>query len=362
MPSRLSWATTYGQQAPVMNCEDWHSQRFFATATAEDVSACLAAGADVVERKEGRTALHFAAWNSKDPLVIDALVAAGSELEARTYYSYTPLHLAVMNSGLAAIDALLEAGAELEAPVPGDGYTPLHLAARYNADANAFEVLVAAGAKLEEHETFDGFTPLHLAAAGNNPRVVTVILGAGADIDQANQWGHTPLLRAAAFNEPPVIATLLAAGADINARDDNGWTVLHWAAALNRLGALETLLSAGGNVNARTGDGRTLLHTAVANEESPAIIEVLLTAGLDLEARDDDGDTPLHAAALFFDPHPLGTEKSHAGDAIEALLNAGANPLVQNAAGRTALAVAQRNDASLRESAGYQRLVDGSRE
>ena len=54
------------------------------SATAEDVTACLDAGADVaVQDGDGQTALHWAAGNNEDPAVIEALIAGGTDIEAR---------------------------------------------------------------------------------------------------------------------------------------------------------------------------------------------------------------------------------------------------------------------------------------
>ena len=81
--------------APVqaVSCEDWNTQEFFEMATAEDVTGCLEAGADVAARDEDEiTPLHWATYTSYDPAVVDALLAAGADLEARNGNGSTPLH------------------------------------------------------------------------------------------------------------------------------------------------------------------------------------------------------------------------------------------------------------------------------
>ena len=59
------------------------------------------------------------------------------------------------------------------------------------------------------------------------------------------------------------------------------------------------------------------------------------------DARDEDGNTLLHSAAeLVSDFGDL-----HGGDAIGALLDAGANPAARNAAGETPWDLAKENEA-----------------
>ena len=143
------------------DCEQWNTVAYFDTATPEEVTACLDAGADLEPRgNSDRTPLHWAAGNSENPAVIEALLAAGADPAARTEYGYTPLHLAAQyNENEAVIAVLLAAGADLEAQ-DNLGNTPLHLAAAYNANPVALEVLLAAGADPMARHAWGGI-PLH---------------------------------------------------------------------------------------------------------------------------------------------------------------------------------------------------------
>ena len=97
----------------VSSCEQWNTKEFFEKATADDLTACLADGADVSARSEsGITPLHLAASSSKNPAVIEALLAAGADAMARTKDGDTPLHLAVANTNVAAIKVLLNVGSD----------------------------------------------------------------------------------------------------------------------------------------------------------------------------------------------------------------------------------------------------------
>ena len=95
------------------SCEQWNTKEFFETATADDLTACLADGADPIARNNGGyTPLHWAAHWNENPAVIEALLAAGADPMARTKDGDTPLHLAVAHTKVAAIKVLLDAGSD----------------------------------------------------------------------------------------------------------------------------------------------------------------------------------------------------------------------------------------------------------
>ena len=106
------------------DCANWNSWSFFKTAGAEDVHACLRAGADpdAREGQYGFTPLHFAA-HGDHAAAIKALFEAGADSDARDKDGDTPLHIAAQKGRAAAITALLEAGADPGART-GDGVTP----------------------------------------------------------------------------------------------------------------------------------------------------------------------------------------------------------------------------------------------
>ena len=73
------------------DCAAWNTSEYFETATPEDVTACLAAGANVSARGTGqRTPLHQAALYNQNPAVIEALLAAGAQCAIATGNSSTP--------------------------------------------------------------------------------------------------------------------------------------------------------------------------------------------------------------------------------------------------------------------------------
>ena len=213
-------------------CHRWNTEMYFKAATVEDVTACLKAGADV---------------NAKD----------------RDYGRHTPLHLAVRWNELPMVEILIKAGADLEARHGGGG-TPLHEAAWSGDDPAVFQVLLQAGADVNALNN-DSNTPLHRLARFNSER------------------GHRSVV---------IARILIDAGADVNARQDDGYTPLHYAARRGSVPVIEVLIEAGAEVDARNNRGGTPLHEVAWFNESPAAIEELLSAGADPGAINREDETP----------------------------------------------------------------------
>ena len=339
-----AWRRAAAQSSP--SCEHWNTAEFFKTATVEDVTACLAAGADPEAGSDtlDYRPLHLAARHNVNPAVLEALLAAGADVLATDNPGRAPLHSASGTQGPALINALLSAGADPTAPASGlfAGLPPLHLAAETNENLAVLKMLIAAGAD-PMARTEKGRTPLHSAAAFNSAAVVEALIADGAAVEVRDEVGIAPLYLAAINEDLAVLEVLMARGARVDIRRDNSRTPLHAAATSNDNPAvLEALLGAGIDPNAADETGKTPLHDAVVRlfAASPAVVEALVVGGADLLARDQDGNTPLHnaAAASSFDHR-------HAGDAIDVLLDAGADVTIKNAADQTPWDLARENEA-----------------
>ena len=230
------------------NCDGWNTKAFFEQATPERVAGCLRAGADLNDRSEyGRTPLHLVAAFTNNPAVVTALLKAGADPNARDKAGEVPLHRAARSNATPAVAAtLIKAGADLNARSKF-GYPPLHLAAGFNQTLAVTAALLAAGADPNAGDK-RGNTPLHMAAMfTKNPAVVTALLKAGADLKARDKFGAIPLHLAAGFNQTlAVIAALLEAGADPNARDENGKTPVDMAHENKNPAVLAALKKAAG--------------------------------------------------------------------------------------------------------------------
>ena len=180
-----------------VSCQGWNTGAYFETATLDQVAACLDAGVDVAARNDsGFAPLHAAAAHTANPAMIEALLNAGADLEARdNALGSTPLGLAVRNNGnLAVIEVLLTAGADPETQDNG-GLSSLHLAAEHTDSPAMIGVLIKAGAgsKRPEQvlETVEQYIDV-LLEAGADPTNVEQALNsvmrdlAAAGLDAAN--------------------------------------------------------------------------------------------------------------------------------------------------------------------------------
>ena len=303
------------------DCAAWNTSEYFETATPEDVTACLAAGANVSARGTGqRTPLHQAALYNQNPAVIEALLAAGADPAALVYDGNTPLHFAAeSNPNPAVFQALLDAGADVEARSTGQ-WTPLHRAAYFNENPMVIQVLLAAGADPMARDESEK-TPLHLATQQNSVAVIEFLLSKGTppilSAQDCRMWHTNVFFRTATVQD---VKVCLDAGADPEARGTGQWTPLHRAAAYtDNPEVIEALVAAGADPMARDESEKTPLHRAAESNPNPAVFQALLDAGADVEARSAGQWTPLHWAANA-NTNP---------EVIEALLDAGADPTAE---------------------------------
>ena len=189
-----------------------------------------------------------------------------------------------------------------------------------------------------------GTTALHEAVApckggsvaSRRPRqleVARILIDDGAPYD---------VYAACGLDEVERLQTLIdAAPGIVNDTEDYGMTPLHWAARACALRCLELLLEQGAEVDARNKVARVPLHLVAETDPAASLdqgeaaqaetIRLLAKYGADLDVQDKKGRTPLHRA----------TYEGRVA-AVEALLEAGADPLVPNKSGKNAFAIARK--------------------
>lgn len=168
----------------------------------------------------------------------------------------TPLHLAVERGHEGIIQALLEAKANVNAKGKS-GYTPLHLSV-FSSQA-VVRLLLASGAKVNAKD-FHGNTVLHYAADLTNGFELTkIFIEAGASLHERNARGLTALHCAAGKGSVTLVKYLILVGADVNSKDTKAQTPLHIALRCDKsdshLATIEVLLENGADVFGRNDRG-----------------------------------------------------------------------------------------------------------
>ena len=283
------------------------------------VRLLIRAGADANALAEnGETPLHTAVREQNaevaaallelgaDPTLVDDSGTIADPASCHKWPSPVFFH----HASAATVARCIESGAEVNAKARydrmrnssgqlesyGGGSTPLHVAAGWTRDPAVITLLVGAGADVNTRNRHD-YSPLHYAARDNtDPAVIAALVAAGAEVNAwasgslpgypYTRWDATPLHEAARNHSPAIAVALLDAGADVNAVAAGGRMPLHRAAAENvNPAVIAELLSRGAKVNAKLPGGRTPLHEAAAKNRNPAILVMLAEAGAEVNAQ-----------------------------------------------------------------------------
>ena len=247
------------------------------------------------------TALHWAVdLNRAD--VVQVLLGAGAEVNAADGHGYTPLHWAVQpHVDTVIVEVLLQAGADVDA-------------------RSTYPLRYAGG-----HESCGRISPLHWAAWVNNASAAKILLDAGADLESTDNDGQTPLLHAAASGGTSTVELLVGEGADVDAMSILGGPVIQFALMANDKRTVEILLEAGADVNPllpwNNLCGKTLTSAVEAGATEP-ILDLLIRAGANVDGRNEYFRTPLHEVI------DVGGRDTAVGDSLSVarmLLEAGAD-------------------------------------
>jgi ankyrin repeat protein len=166
-----------------------------------------------------------------------------------------------------AVKQHLAAGTDVNAK--GEyGYTPLHEVAWWGYTEIA-ELLIAEGADVNA-KTNIGETPLDAATHPDNPNDTAET----ADLLRKHGGKHGTILGAAGGGDIEAVKEFLAAGADVNAKDWMGWTPLHEAADGGHKDVVELLIAEGADVNAKAWGDATPLDSAIRHNH-PEITNLL---------------------------------------------------------------------------------------
>jgi ankyrin repeat protein len=221
------------------------------------------------------------------------------------------------------LKSLLSAGASPSSRDP-TGHGLLNLAAQ-NGDLAAISLILAAGAGINEVDHFG--PPLWYAVTFRQSSAVALLLSHGASVDARNSMDQTSLIWAVRSHRTEMVSLLLAAGADVHVVDRTKVPLLSIASLANDLEIVDLLRKAGASFTSPEEE----MMAAAAQGDATRIRE-LIAAGTPVDfsgssyASPAAGETPLMAAA----------EKGQTF-AVQTLLAAGASVNAVDREHRTAL-------------------------
>lgn len=263
--------------------------------------------------------LHRAAENGDEALV-KKLIADGADVNAQDEAGNTPLHFAAENGHLTIARILIEEGADMSLKNEF-GFTPFQEAEQAQNE-EMIQLFLSEGMGASVHKLIElGQTNL---AAGKFDEVPE-------DVNLTDENDRTPLHVAAEVGDRGLVELLLVKEVDVNAKDKDGLTPLMVAIDNDHLSIAQLLLNEGADANVEDNSGRTALIAAI-EKDSPELVEALVSNETDVNATiPDSGDSPLHYAVKA---------SGKSVEMVQLLLSNGADPDVENKAGKTAMDIA----------------------
>ncbi|KAK2733888.1 hypothetical protein FQN57_001938, partial [Myotisia sp. PD_48] len=139
------------------------------------------------QRRTGYTDVHRAATGA----TIQGNLDFSGQLEKRTSWGNTPLHVAVKYGQEDFIQTLHDRGADINA-LNNDNQTPLHLAACYGAAPSISKLLIDKGANIEAADKKNR-TPVFYACRGDYNEIFQLLKSKGARLSLKDKKGKAPL-------------------------------------------------------------------------------------------------------------------------------------------------------------------------
>jgi bla regulator protein BlaR1 len=320
--------------------------RRVAKAADPQTAAWISRRADETEKQRGMVEDLEKAAEAGNLAAIRKLLDQGADVNGVGKDHNTPLIRAVFKNQLAAAQLLLDKGAEVDKPrFPGWDYTPLCLVQSVpmaellkkngaNVNAKLFRrnvsiltyVVKFGNADLVAWFLHQGLDPKTIGDNNGNllfnlkdARIAELLLKAGVDPNQVNEFGATPICSA---RSGEVAQALIDHGAKVTGFKE---PILPRMIQFGSAGAVEAALKAGADHDSETMQEALII---AAHMNQPEIVRVLLKYGAKVNEpgywskTDNDSMLPLEVCAIF------GHTKT-----AEVLLEAGADPNLGKTAG-----------------------------
>lgn len=192
---------------------------------------------------------------------------AKSGIDSKDGSESQALNKAIRSGNEEIVTLLLQSGAPVN-PTQASFSPPLSEAATWR-QIGIMKLLLKSGAKVDG---LDSHGQTYLASYGFFfPRVLRILLDAGANPDATAREGETALMQAAGYGYEESVKILIEHHADVGVRDHKGRTALMHAAMGGYVDAIPLLLENGADPHARDSDGKTALDLALISKKQAAI-------------------------------------------------------------------------------------------
>ena len=314
-----------GKTALILACE---------SAQADSVKLLLEKGADPnLYGAIGYTVLHAAVHGHCTNETLQEIINRKAHLDARNIHGQTALCLACSYRQQDSVRILLAAGANTNI-ANKFGNTSLHSAVFWNCSKKIIRAIINHGANVNATNKIN-VTALTISCTKQNIDAMNVLLNAGAETDIADADGDTCLHSAVRVCSKEVLETIIRHNVDVNATNKNNRTALMIACKKGKIDVINVLLNAGANPRIADKNGNTCLHDAVDGDCSKEVFEAIINHNANINATDKNNVTALMIACWNGNV-----------DAINILLDAGADPHIADSNSYTCLHHAVDGDSS----------------
>ena len=284
----------------------------------------------------GQTPLMYAC-KSGHIKTVSLLLDCGAGVNIMSYRGSTAILEAVSNDHVPIVDLLTKKSLDVNKAYPSrSGRTALMVAVLKESEPVVSQLIRQNGIQVNLQDSM-GYTALALAATTKSAAILKLLLDCnGVKVDLQNENGATALIIAAEYGNDGMVRQLLEHHADPSLKDRLGSTAILKAMDSGYDHVVKAMLDLVGiDLRGLDNPGRSLLHSACASQDvPPKIVRLLVQKGMDPNSPCKGGERPLHDASRVGRP-----------EITEALLQLGADPLIEDAHHRTPFKVAWQHGA-----------------